>query len=137
MPRSGHAAPDELSLLTKREREVLRLVAGTLLTTKEVAVALNVSPRAVDDHRASIMEKLGARNLAHLIMIYRRLEEGSDAKMVTVSLGRRDDPVLGEPVTLTYKRTPDGLSAIGATAVPGTAQIVPASQVDGQGRYKP
>lgn len=46
-----------ISLLTAREKEVLRCVASDL-SGKEVAVKLGLSVRTVDRHKANIMEKL-------------------------------------------------------------------------------
>ncbi len=51
--------------LSKREREVLQLVAEGH-TTKEIAVTLHLSPKTIDSHREHIMEKLGIRNIAGL-----------------------------------------------------------------------
>ena len=51
--------------LSRREREVLQLVAEGH-TTKEIAVALHLSPKTIDSHREHIMEKLGIRNIAGL-----------------------------------------------------------------------
>ena len=54
--------------LTPREREVLdQIVAGC--SNKEVGRRLKISPRTVETHRASLMEKLGARNAADLVRI--------------------------------------------------------------------
>ncbi len=53
-------------LLTERERAVLaQIVKGA--SSKEAARALGISPRTVDFHRANIIEKLGAKNIADLI----------------------------------------------------------------------
>lgn len=52
-------------ILTKREREVLVLVAQGY-TSREIADRLFVTVRTVWDHRSSILRKLGARNLADL-----------------------------------------------------------------------
>ena len=59
----GEAAPD---LLTARQREVLRLVAGGK-STKEIAYLLNLSVKTVETHRAQIMERLGIRDVAGLV----------------------------------------------------------------------
>ena len=57
-----------LAALSAREREVLDLlVLG--LHNKEAAARLAISPRTVEVHKARIMDKLGARNLADLIRI--------------------------------------------------------------------
>jgi FixJ family two-component response regulator len=54
--------------LTRREREVLeRFVSGA--SNKEAGRYLGISPRTIEDHRANIMKKLGARNAADLIRI--------------------------------------------------------------------
>ena len=48
-------------LLTRREREVLALIAASA-TNKEAAMNLGISQRTVEIHRAHIMHKLGAKN---------------------------------------------------------------------------
>lgn len=54
-----------LDRLTKREREVLRLIAGGL-TTNAIAAQLRISPKTVETHRSHIMEKLGIFDIATL-----------------------------------------------------------------------
>jgi FixJ family two-component response regulator len=52
--------------LTRREREVLeQFTSGA--SNKEAGRSLGISPRTIEDHRANIMKKLGARNAADLI----------------------------------------------------------------------
>jgi len=54
--------------LTRREREVLeQFTSGA--SNKEAGRKLGISPRTIEDHRANIMKKLGARNAADLIRI--------------------------------------------------------------------
>jgi FixJ family two-component response regulator len=54
--------------LSKREREVLeQFISGA--STKEVARALGISPRTVEDHRSHIMGKLRAKSYADLVRI--------------------------------------------------------------------
>jgi DNA-binding NarL/FixJ family response regulator len=53
-------------VLTTRQREVLRLVAGGK-STKEIAFELNLSVKTVETHRAQIMERLGIRDVAGLV----------------------------------------------------------------------
>lgn len=55
-----------LELLTRREREVLRLVAQGM-TNREVATQLDISVRTVEAHRARIMEKLQISSVAGLV----------------------------------------------------------------------
>lgn len=62
----AQAARDLISQLTPREREILdQLVKGH--ANKVVAHQLGISPRTVEIHRASIMEKLHARNLSNVV----------------------------------------------------------------------
>src|SRR6201997_1588642 len=54
--------------LTRREREVLeQFTAGA--SNKEAGRHLGISPRTIEDHRANIMKKLGAKNAADLVRI--------------------------------------------------------------------
>lgn len=55
-----------LSALTPREIEVLKLVAEGN-TSQEIADRLVLSVKTVQAHRANIMEKLGLRDVAHLV----------------------------------------------------------------------
>jgi DNA-binding NarL/FixJ family response regulator len=52
--------------LTARQREVLQLIAEGL-TMKEVASALNISPRTAESHKYEIMEALGVTTTAALV----------------------------------------------------------------------
>jgi two-component system response regulator FixJ len=55
-----------INTLSARQREVMELtVAG--LSSKEIGSRLNISAKTVANHRASVMERVGARNLADLI----------------------------------------------------------------------
>jgi FixJ family two-component response regulator len=54
--------------LTRRERDVLEQFASGA-SNKEAGRSLGISPRTIEDHRANIMKKLGARNAADLIRI--------------------------------------------------------------------
>jgi two-component system response regulator FixJ len=42
-------------------------VAG--LSSKEIGIKLTISPRTVENHRAWVMERIGARNIAELIRL--------------------------------------------------------------------
>jgi FixJ family two-component response regulator len=54
--------------LTRPEREVLeQFTSGA--SNKEAGRHLGISPRTIEDHRANIMKKLGARNAADLVRI--------------------------------------------------------------------
>ncbi|MBL4645208.1 MAG: response regulator transcription factor [Rhizobiales bacterium] len=68
--KASHVAEIEqrIARLTTREREVLEeLVIGNL--NKIIAFNLDISPRTVEIHRARAMEKMQARNLAHLVRL--------------------------------------------------------------------
>jgi len=57
---------DPYGRLTTREREVFHLlIEGS--TTKEVARALEISAKTAENHRAHVLEKLGAHNTADLV----------------------------------------------------------------------
>ena len=64
--------------LTPRERQVMELVARGS-ANKVIAHELDVSQRTVEIHRARVMEKMGARNLAQLVRIHIRLQDASDS----------------------------------------------------------
>ncbi|WP_299732198.1 response regulator [uncultured Tateyamaria sp.] len=55
--------------LTPREREVLSLVARGF-ATRDIAVALDVSPRTVESHRAAIGAKLGTTSPAEMTRLW-------------------------------------------------------------------
>jgi DNA-binding NarL/FixJ family response regulator len=61
--RSAQIDSEELS---EREREVLRLLAEGL-RTKEIAVALGISPKTVETYRSRLMQKLGIDNVSGLV----------------------------------------------------------------------
>jgi DNA-binding NarL/FixJ family response regulator len=63
--RAGDAV-DPLSRLTPRQREVLQLVAEGA-TTKEIAVKLKLSVRTIETHRAELMRRIGADDVAGLV----------------------------------------------------------------------
>jgi two-component system response regulator FixJ len=52
--------------LSERQRQVMDL-ASTGLSNKEIATQLNISRRTVEIHRAWMMERMGARNVAELV----------------------------------------------------------------------
>lgn len=56
-----------LEQLTNRQQEVLYWLAKGK-SNKEIAFILNLSVKTVDTHRAQIMERLGIRDLAGLVM---------------------------------------------------------------------
>lgn len=65
----GRAEDGESSLdaLTPRQREILQLIAEGK-STKEIAFVLEVSVKTVETHRAALMERLGIRDIAGLVL---------------------------------------------------------------------
>lgn len=55
--------------LTAREREVMGLVVDGK-ANKVIAIDLSLSERTVEIHRANVMEKMGARSVAHLVKMH-------------------------------------------------------------------
>jgi two-component system response regulator FixJ len=54
------------NMLSARQRQVMELaVAG--LSNKEIGSKLNISPKTVENHRAWVMERIGAKNFAELV----------------------------------------------------------------------
>jgi two-component system response regulator FixJ len=61
--------------LSERQRQVLELaVAG--LSSKEIGVRLDISAKTVENHRAWVMERIGARNLAELVRLAMQVQRG-------------------------------------------------------------
>ena len=57
---------ESYSLLTEREREILRLTAEGR-SAREVGELLGLSPRTVERHRANLMEKLHLHNRSEVV----------------------------------------------------------------------
>ena len=53
--------------VTSREKEILQLICEEY-TTGEIAEKLFISPRTVDGHRNNLLEKLGCKNVAGLVV---------------------------------------------------------------------
>jgi len=68
---AGHnddASLNALATLTKREREIMKLVAKGF-TNKDIGAMLYISHRTVDKHRSNIMEKLAVHSARELTML--------------------------------------------------------------------
>jgi two-component system, LuxR family, response regulator FixJ len=74
-PQSGAAAPPrqqvnpKLATLTRREHQVLELVVAGKFN-KIIAHDLGISTKTVELHRASVMAKLGVRNVPELVKVF-------------------------------------------------------------------
>lgn len=64
---SQDKSSDVANLLTSRERDVAALVVHGM-TSKKIGKELNISPRTVDIHRASLLRKYGVKTTADLIL---------------------------------------------------------------------
>jgi FixJ family two-component response regulator len=71
------ALRNRYSLLSKREREVMELVTSGMLN-KQVGGALDISEVTVKAHRGRVMDKMGARSLADLVIMAAHLGISSD-----------------------------------------------------------
>ena len=60
------AKSPDMPVLTRREKEVLKLIADGL-TNNQIAEKLFISPTTVDTHRTSILSKFEVKNTANLI----------------------------------------------------------------------
>jgi two-component system, LuxR family, response regulator FixJ len=58
--------------LTPREKQVMQLVVDGA-ANKVIAIDLSLSERTVEIHRAKVMEKMGARSVAHLVKLQMNL----------------------------------------------------------------
>jgi FixJ family two-component response regulator len=63
-----------LDTLTPRERQVMDMVVDGG-ANKVIAIDLGLSERTVEIHRAKVMEKMGARSVAHLVKLHMTLAE--------------------------------------------------------------
>jgi DNA-binding NarL/FixJ family response regulator len=59
---------DGVPILTRREKEVLKLISDGL-TNNEIAEKIFISPLTVDSHRKNLLLKLDAKNTASLVKI--------------------------------------------------------------------
>lgn len=66
-------AADDAPVLTRREKEVLELIADGL-TTQEIADKLFVSATTIDTHRKNLLTKLGVPNVAALVKTAMKLQ---------------------------------------------------------------
>jgi two-component system, NarL family, nitrate/nitrite response regulator NarL len=72
---TGRKAPGEETPLSRREREVLKLVVAGK-TTNEIAEALFISPYTAETHRRNLLKKLDLKNTAGLVRY--AIEHGLD-----------------------------------------------------------
>lgn len=78
-PEQAKSKSSQLDVLSARERGVLQLIAEGR-TNRSAAEFLSVSPKTVEKHRASLMQKLGLRN-------------ATDMTLAAIELGLIDRPL--------------------------------------------
>jgi DNA-binding NarL/FixJ family response regulator len=98
---NGEAPASALNKLSNREREVLQLIAEGY-TSGQVRLALHISVRTVDAHRANIMQKLNIHSIAGLTKFaimhgitstnYRSGERKAQPKQAEEGIGRSRPP---------------------------------------------
>jgi len=66
MRQGAERPPDPISLLTLRQRDILRLLSDGR-SAKEIAKELDISARTVEFHKYKMMELLGVKSSAELI----------------------------------------------------------------------
>ncbi|MEI9805740.1 MAG: response regulator [Pseudolabrys sp.] len=59
--------------LSDRQRQVMELAVSGL-SSKEIGVRLRISAKTVENHRAWVMERVGARNLAELVRMAMQIQ---------------------------------------------------------------
>ena len=59
--------------LSARQRQVMELAVKGL-SNKEIGAQLKISPKTVENHRAWVMERMNARNIAELVRIAMKVE---------------------------------------------------------------
>jgi two-component system response regulator FixJ len=67
---------NKFGALSARQRQVMELAASGL-SSKEIARRLEISAKTVENHRAWVMERIGARNLAELVRMAIKIERGA------------------------------------------------------------
>lgn len=63
-----HKSTDYIPKFTRREREIMELLMQEK-TTQEIADMLFISVNTVESHRASLLQKTGAKNIAGLVKV--------------------------------------------------------------------
>ena len=69
-----------LESLTPRERQVMELIVEGS-ANKVIAIDLGLSERTVEIHRAKVMEKMGARSVAHLVKLHLTVNDDSEHRV--------------------------------------------------------
>jgi DNA-binding NarL/FixJ family response regulator len=109
--QAPEAAASPWDKLTARERSILKLIAEGR-TNRTAAEYLNVSPKTIEKHRASVMRKLGLRNVSELTLV--ALECGLIERPGSVSRLLDHGGTAGEPARVMLE-PPEARPAFGAS----------------------
>lgn len=71
---SQNKAQSRLDSLTKREKQVIKLVVSGMLN-KDIAKELEISIKTVEVHRANVMDKMSANSVADLVRMSLEVEK--------------------------------------------------------------
>lgn len=97
--QSGRLSVRETTLLTVRQAEVLELAACGL-SSKQIASHLGISARTVEDHFATLRQRIGARNRSELIA------HAVAAGLITMNISLRLGPGPGEEASCDARQQP-------------------------------
>ena len=67
-----HPVDEKINTLSRREREVFRLILEGL-QSREIAEQMSVCKRTVEKHKEHLVRKLGVRNTLGLVMVGLRM----------------------------------------------------------------
>ena len=81
-PGTEKPVPDKLAELTRREKEIVRLIVGGA-SNKHVATVLDISERTVKGHLSNVFQKLGVSDRLKLVLFV------TDGKPVNSSMSRK------------------------------------------------
>ncbi len=94
-------APDNLTRLSPREREVVQLVSEGK-ASKEIATILHMSLSTAETHRSNILRKLRLHSIAELVMYAVRNGIVHVHLAPVVNIASRETKRFGSPATLGY-----------------------------------
>ena len=81
-PGTEKPVPDKLAELTRREKEIVRLIVGGA-SNKHVATVLDISERTVKGHLSNVFQKLGVSDRLKLVLFV------TDGRPVNSSMSRK------------------------------------------------
>jgi two-component system NarL family response regulator len=81
-PGTEKPVPDKLAELTRREKEIVRLIVGGA-SNKQIATSLDISERTVKGHLSNVFQKFGVSDRLKLVLYL------TDGKPVSSSISRK------------------------------------------------